>query len=1096
MAATLTLTDVRRAWDTRDPELPQLVARLAEQPDPPPDTPVRAGAATFVKYLAELRSWQFKKKSDDEKYHVRVEAMKALEADDAEVPLPDRLKVHSVIAELWVADDPFSRACLLDIIATVPLTYGPWRALKAIFKDAEARRDTQVYGALAARFDAAYAGGGATGISTATLGYLVRRAWRYLRRVAVQLPATYADDAVDFLCRYPDTTNWRGTWVANHIFYHESDKYGRGHFQFGWREKPSPGDLKDRAYPDLWKRSPRPLFTLLERARADAVREFATAALKADFRTVLRDVEPVWVVRLIGVQSQAIDEFVIWLLQNVPKFEQGSFRQAGLHDAVLRLLDSPADEARQYAADYARTHARDLPVSELVRLANNSHEGVRKLAQDLLGELDPRTDVGLAAWGELLETEHGFKFAAEAIPKHFGAKELTPDWFADRLLSTNANAFDFARQLLPKVHAPATLGAGYFVDLIRRLDPGENFHVRRALRFLAGELGRFDLNTAPADGLKYLALFPRGWPFVAGWFDEGKLKPQTLGADFAKALAFPPDWDADPWLTKFRAETGAWARDLSFDEPRAQDVLTWLADPRKFAPAEVGFDWLMKLVARPEAVYHNFAVDTLIKAFAPSDFAPQDSTGTAVPGLAPATIDLQKASFVFTGKLATMKRDEAEAKAKAANGTVAGSVTKNLHYLVIGDEGSPLYGQGKKGTKQVKAEQLNEAGANIRIVSETMFLQMLAGQQRSADADATRAGCERLWALAIAPGPADAPVARFARQYVRRHHPGLGPHLTDRPVDPGTEVTSEFLDWDRVSPLFTETRRPLREFALELAKWEFARWNPSVDQLVWASELPFTDVRRFVAKALLADDKPENRPFRLDPARLEPAAAYRFCESADDETRALGMELIRRQPRLRVPEELFRLTESPDRKVRAFVIHSLWAVYRDRGVTPDWTPPVPPQATIGAKAKKAADQGAADRGDGVPHRPETWPAGRPTLAEFLRRVLFELPPGRPSPTKGDADADSDTPVSAKSGTPPKPADGKVVATKPLPARRAKLDAVETMRDLALTDREFAAGILPLLDEFLLSRGKSEQAACLVAVTRIRHAYPELQEVAG
>ena len=190
------------------------------------------------------------------------------------------------------------------------------------------------------------------------------------------------------------------------------------------------------------------------------MREFAAAALKADFRAALRDVEPVWVVRLIAVQSKAIDEFVVWLLQNVPTFEQGNFRKAGLHDAVLRLLDSPADAARAYAASYARTHARDLPVPELVRLANNSHEAVRKLAQDLLGERDPRKDVGLAAWGELLESQHGFKFAAAVIPQHFGAKELTPEWFADRLLSPSQQAFDFAKGLLPKVHPPERLGHG------------------------------------------------------------------------------------------------------------------------------------------------------------------------------------------------------------------------------------------------------------------------------------------------------------------------------------------------------------------------------------------------------------------------------------------------------------------------------------------------------------------------------------------------------------------------------------------------------------------------------------------------------------
>ena len=122
-------------------------------------------------------------------------------------------------------------------------------------------------------------------------------------------------------------------------------------------------------------------------------------------------------------------------------------------------------------------------------------------------------------------------------------------------------------------------------------------------------------------------------------------------------------------------------------------------------------------------------------------------------------------------------RDEDEAKVKGANGTVSGSVTKNLHYLVIGDEGSPLYGQGKKGSKQVKAEQLNAAGANIRIISETLFLQMLAGQQRQVSDDATLAGCRRLWEFAIAPGPADAPVGKFARQYIRKHHPILGAYL-------------------------------------------------------------------------------------------------------------------------------------------------------------------------------------------------------------------------------------------------------------------------------------------------------------------------------
>ena len=47
--------------------------------------------------------------------------------------------------------------------------------------------------------------------------------------------------------------------------------------------------------------------------------------------------------------------------------------------------------------------------------------------------------------------------------------------------------------------------------------------------------------------------------------------------------------------------------------------------------------------------------------------------------------------------------------------------------------------------------------------------------------------------------------------------------------------------------------------------------------------------------------------------------------------------------------------------------------------------------------------------------------------------------------------------------------------------------IETLRDMAIDDHEFAAVVLPVLEEFLQSSGMSEHAACLVAVTRIRKA---------
>jgi hypothetical protein len=96
-------------------------------------------------------------------------------------------------------------------------------------------------------------------------------------------------------------------------------------------------------------------------------------------------------------------------------------------------------------------------------------------------------------------------------------------------------------------------------------------------------------------------------------------------------------------------------------------------------------------------------------------------------------------------------------------------------------------------------------------------------------------------------------------------------------------------------------------------------------------------------------------------------------------------------------------------------------------------------------------------------------------------VLFTVPPGRLP--KGSA------PPAAP------PAGAKPVKGRPLPARKAKLLLLETLRDLAVEDAAFAGVLLPLLREFVVSRGPSERAACLVAITRIDLAHPAAKEVA-
>ena len=535
------------------------------------------------------------------------------------------------------------------------------------------------------------------------------------------------------------------------------------------------------------------------------------------------------------------------------------------------------------------------------------------------------------------------------------------------MFAVNAAAFKFIQSLLLQLHPAPTLGPGYFAGLIDATDEKDGDVPVLVAEFALDQLARFDLNALDRDFLRRLVLRPTTRDRACDWVDEGRLAPKVFGPEFLKALAYHPDWEADPWLAALRREGPAWARELEFDEALSDRVIGWLRDVRRFTPDELGFEWLLRLAARSEPRYHDFAIETMIKGFVPADFAPKDAAASPSAATAePAKVDLGGASFLFTGKLATMQRKEAEDKARQAGGAVASGVTNKLHYLVIGDEGSSLYGHGKKGSKQVKAEELNAAGANIKIISETAFLKRLAGQVQEVSQDAVLAGSERLWQMANASGPADAPLARFAIKYIRRHHPDIALAETDRPVDPGAEIPAGFLDFERVKPLFWESRKPLRDLGLELARWEFARWSPPAEELVRLAESPHSDVRRFVADALLAEDVPESRPFRIDPATLTPAAVYSFCESSDQSTRALGMELIRRSPRLQLPEELFRLTESPDRFVRGFVIRTLWSLYRDRGI----------KGGLEALPASPADPRLRrEEGRGRGRRPGEWPAG-------------------------------------------------------------------------------------------------------------------------
>lgn len=1068
MTSQVLLHHVEQARKNRDPRMFSLLIEVINSLPDPKKPPPPENAYTFEKFIDEINAPAFYRRPADIQGQERIERLKQLEADESEHPLGDRFRSHQIILNLWGTRDPFDRKCLLKLIKHAPLVYGPWKAFKQIFKLAEAVDDTQILGALSSRFDHAFATGNHR-VSDRTLGYLIRRAWRYLRRTAETLPACYADTVVDFLVNYPDKANYTRYWVYNHIFHHQQKAHRRSLFHFSYKNKrSSPAEYhKTRAYPELWKRSPLPLFSLLQNADNDHVIQYAVAALKSDFRTVLREIEPSWVRQLISSDKSVVHKFVVWILESVPRFEQSNFRELELHDSVLQLLDSPLAAARQFAAEYARVHARDLPVEELIRLANSSEAKVRDLAHDLINSRDPRTEIGLEAWGQLLEAKFGHPIAVEALRKHFTSSDLTVDWFQERILSGNLLASQFAQSRLLEVHSAKQLGGSFFYELFERADPVRN---QEAHDFAVEQIGNMDLAEVPVEWIEQLLICGRSSHCLFQWVRKGLLNPSRFDVEFLKAISFHPTFDECPQVVESRKTLRS--DDTMYRESMASPIFQWLGDIRQFTPDQIGFEWLMSLVQREEPEYHSFAKELMIKSYLPADFATKDADEPQ-PETASQEIkvDFEGATFVFTGKLATMTRAEAQAKVAKANGKKAGTVGKTLGYLVIGDEGSPMYGMGRKGSKQIKAESLNESGASIKIISETAFLQMLSGTVREFSSDTIQQGCETLWNMLLE-NKEGAPLSRFAIQYVRQHHPEICLAETDRPVDPGSEFPEDFLTFERVEPLLNSELRSLRDLGIELCQFEFTRMAPTIEQLVGLSEQAFPEVRKFVAESLTAKSTPQNRRWRLDPKTFSAESVYQFCQSRDAETRAVGMNLIDQHPRLREPDQLFALTESPDRNVRAFVIRTFWSLYRDRGVKQDWKPTQADESEVGRSEKSQVE---SRFGEGAPAKPKQLPASHERMKFLLRRMLFEIPPGRPPAVRGEKIDE--------------------LQVKPLATRRSKILLIETIRDAAIQDVEFAQVVLPVLSEFMQSQGMSEHAASLVAVTRIEHTHPELKALA-
>ena len=1114
---SLSFSQIQQAWQVQDPSLVDKLCTLATQADAIPETPMSEHELTFDQFLDKIFSHQFREQHPDVQFAERVAMIAKLEVDEGVSPLPDRYKIHLILTALWQDGSAYSRTILKQAITALPVSYGVWKGLKRIYKQAEFSQDYEIFGQIAAkvdlqRFDQTVS----SPVSLATKTYMSLRAWRYLRQLGQQMPIGYIDAAVSVLASYDETMmagspEQMRSWVLNHICFHNSLDYGVN--RFSSRSPRKLFDAKGRAFFDAWQRDAEPLIQLLAIAKNEAIRQFATDSLKHDFKTQLRDVssETLQYLSAGQVHSKARDEMIVWLLENSPHFEKSKFQALGLHQVVLQLLHSHYPAAYQYAIGYAKSYAQDLSLTELMLLAMSDYEPVRIFAINNILSRDPIADIGVNGWGQLLDTEHHHQTASKQLSKHFTRRDLTPEWFFERLTSGRTHSVKFAIKKLPELYSAKELGTEYFIRVAQQLDilEQQDFSAHNdsyCMDFALDQLRRLDLSQVNAAVWQMLLLHPLSQATITDWFDEDVLSAATLDMSYWHALAYEPDWQVSEYIEQLKsAETPIknWQKHLAFDEYLAENVRDWLSDVRRFAPIDLGFDWLMNLAHSEQALYREFAIERINKGFLPADFIAyldsneDDSTDNASSNStdnkdsnsdATTEVDLTGQRYLFTGKMQSMTRGEAEKVVKAANGAISGAVNGKLDYLVIGDDGSPLYGNGRKGSKQVKAESLIADGAPLKIISETAFLQMLSGQSREVSEDDTFAGANALWHMAT--DDATAPISELAISYLSHHHEQICMALTDRPVDPDAIIPSSFFDAERVIPLLQHRNSQLREFGLLLSEYEMATWQPTPALWLTMAESPYTDITQLLKRALLDKPSVANRRYHVQSAQLNADMLNALIESKARFARQIGVTLLQHHANFQDVQSLYRLTQSTDREVRYAAVTMLWKHYKARHVSPNWQPTSTDKDAIKDKDSSAQPL-ITEQSD---RHLASLPAEIDQLLMLLRRGLFELPPGRlgssQEPSASDSNKQKHQRYSDKNSVETSESDSNITL-KPISASRAKLALIETFRDVALADSTFAALIMPTLFTFTHSAGKMERHACLVAVTRLLHRYPEL-----
>jgi hypothetical protein len=225
---------------------------------------------------------------------------------------PNDPERYIVLERLYMINSEATRPALLEYLQEAPLVQNSFRPLRHLFKAAELRRDAEVFGLLAARFERGKAAARSyyqqnrSPFQKSTRDYLRRRQWHTLKHLGHLGDPDYVNLAVGSLLQYQDSDahppisdnakGYQAEWekfaryyAFNHILYGGGDRYQTP--AQGSRDKIIPWFYRypnnteptnrQESFPAVWDKRPEGLVHLLMESKCHPVHKFAARALQS-----------------------------------------------------------------------------------------------------------------------------------------------------------------------------------------------------------------------------------------------------------------------------------------------------------------------------------------------------------------------------------------------------------------------------------------------------------------------------------------------------------------------------------------------------------------------------------------------------------------------------------------------------------------------------------------------------------------------------------------------------------------------------------------------------------------------------------------------